>query len=54
MKEMVIFAEEYFKFVDKVKTISSEAGISPRYMIDWALEELGTEIAQEKEDSEQN
>jgi len=54
MKEMVIFADEYFKFAEKVKTISSEAGISPRYMIDWALAELDTEIAQDKEESEQN
>jgi len=52
MKEMVLFSDEYFNFVEKVKTIAKESGIDSKYLISWALEEINTEIAQDKEESE--
>lgn len=52
MKEMVLFSDEYFNFAEKVKTIAKESGIDSKYLIQWALEEFSTEIAQDKEESE--
>lgn len=46
--DIIEFSDKYLTFSDKVKEVARESNINEKYLLEWALGELGVEMGNDE------